>query len=70
MRASSIAIMQETFHFCYGNEVCLFVCLLFFFCNKTFDLVCFLHFSGVIALYYIINKAGFSTVFEVGVAFI
>ena len=27
--------------------VCLFVCL--FFCNKTFDLVCFLHFSGVIA---------------------
>ena len=34
--------------------VCLFVCL--FFCNKTFDLVCFLHFSGVIALYYIINK--------------
>ena len=33
--------------------VCLFVG---FFCNKTFDLVCFLHFSGVIALYYIINK--------------
>ena len=33
----------------------LFVCLLVF-CNKTFDLVCFLHFSGVIALYYIINK--------------
>ena len=27
--------------------VCLFVCL--FFCNKTFDLVCFLYFSGVIA---------------------
>ena len=34
--------------------VCLFVCL--FFCDKMFDLVCFLHFTGVIAFYYIINK--------------
>ena len=40
--------MQETCHFCHGNEV---------FYNKTFDLVCFLHFSGV-ELILLLNKVG------------
>ena len=43
--------MQETFHFRYGNEA-------FFFRNKTFDLVCFLHFSGVELLYVTVREQG------------